>query len=61
VVAGGEPDTHTRQACRCWVAVDQAGEHGGHANESGDAEALNKVQRIFDIEAIEKTSADTRH
>ena len=40
---GGEPNTHTRQACGRGVAVDEADKHGGHADKGGDAKALHKV------------------
>ncbi len=61
IVAGREPDTHTRQAFRSGIAVDEASKHGRHANNNGGLKALGQLQRSLRVEALKKASADSRH
>ena len=43
------------------MAIDQPGEHGGHADDGGDAVALDQVQRALDVETIEEAAANAGH
>ena len=46
VVAGREPHAHAGEPRWIGIAVDQPGKHGGHADNGGDAESLDQVERV---------------